>query len=651
MAGLIPQAFIDDLLHRADIVDVIDKRVSLKKQGKNYGACCPFHQEKTPSFSVQPEKQFYYCFGCGAGGNAIGFIMNFDQVEFPQAVEVLAKDNGMEVPREESKAESKRHSENAGLLAVTEDASKFYQQQIRKHENKNAAVNYLKERGLSGEIARDFCVGYAPPGWDNLLKAVGTDGKQQMALLKAGLVVERDRDKDTEKTKGKRENDSPYYDRFRHRIIFPIRDSRGRTIAFGGRVLDESKPKYLNSPETPIFHKGAELYGLYEAKKSVSKLNRILIVEGYMDVIALAQMGIRNAVATLGTATSERHLLKLFRLVPEVGFCFDGDAAGRKAAWRALENSIPQMEDGRQIKFLFLDEGEDPDTLVRKIGEQAFNQQIDEATSLEQFFFDKLSQGIDVKTIEGKARLSNLAKPLIKKFPRGVYGQLMLDRLSNTLGLGNESLEQLFKDQPDVAAESASIPPGYPEAGYDSAPQERNDGGFSRPSFSRQSASNNSKNSSNLGTYRKPASLKAIELLLRNPEIALSITEDLAPLHTAEDESRKLLLSLIEMVKRDPSTETYTMLGYCYGSSLGNQLTRLFKGEKITPQEGIEEEFKQILDSILSDISKKLEKMRLKRELADRFQSSQDIQEDIPPISDEPPGYLADQAQDDGPIE
>lgn len=642
MAGLIPQAFIDDLLHRADIVDVIDKRVSLKKQGKNYGACCPFHQEKTPSFSVQPEKQFYYCFGCGAGGNAIGFIMNFDQLDFPQAVEVLARDNGMEVPREESKAESRRQSENAGLLAITEQASKFYQLQIRKHENKNAAVSYLKDRGLSGEIARDFGIGYAPPGWDNLLNAVGTDGKQEIALFKSGLIVEREKKNDSN-TKEHDAKRSPYYDRFRHRITFPIRDSRGRTIAFGGRVLDESKPKYLNSPESPIFHKGAELYGLYEAKKTGGKLKRILIVEGYMDVIALAQMGIRNAVATLGTATSERHLQKLFRLVPEVVFCFDGDEAGRTAAWRALETSIPLLEDGRQIKFLFLDEGEDPDTLVRKIGEEAFNQQVDDATSLEQFFFDKLSHGIDIKSIEGKARLSKLAKPLIKKFPRGVYGQLMLDRLSETLGLGNESLEQLFQDQPQPSPEAQQTPPAYADAPYDSGARDSGESNYGGERSPRKGNSQGKSTASNLGTYRKSASLKAIELLLRNPEIALSIEQDLSPLNAAQDENRKLLLSLIEMVKRDPDTETYAMMGYCYSSNLGSQLTRLIKGEKITPQEGVEEEFKQIIDSILSDIKFELEKIRLKQHLADRFQLKPSDENDIPPPSEEPPVHEPDE--------
>ena len=284
MAGLIPQTFIDDLLNRTDIVEVIDKRVALKKTGKNYTACCPFHQEKTPSFSVQPDRQFYYCFGCGAGGNAIGFVMNFDQLDFPLAVETLAKDVGLEVPKDETPTHRKRQSETIKMVEVLEDASKFYQYQLRHHEHKKDAVDYLKSRGVSGKIAKEFCLGYAPPGWDNLLKAIGSDSKQQRVLLKAGLVIEKDQQKPSDNDTAD-ESGAHYYDRFRNRIMFPIRDSRGRTVAFGGRVLGEDKPKYLNSPETTVFHKGSELYGLFESKKSGTRFNRLLLVEGYMDVM------------------------------------------------------------------------------------------------------------------------------------------------------------------------------------------------------------------------------------------------------------------------------------------------------------------------------------------------------------------------------
>jgi DNA primase len=614
MAGLIPQTFIDDLLSRADIVEVVDKRVTLKKSGKNYSACCPFHKEKTPSFSVQPERQFYYCFGCGAGGNAIGFIMNFDQTDFPQAVESLARDNGMEVPREENAAATRRQSENSKLFEVLEEASKFYCQQLRRHEQRKSAVDYLKARGVSGEIARDFCIGYAAPGWDNLLKAIAGDANEQKSLLKAGMVIE----KEPRKASGSENTNTElarYYDRFRDRIIFPIRDSRGRTIAFGGRVLGDDKPKYLNSPETTVFHKGAELYGLFEAKKANNKLKRILIVEGYMDVIALAQMGIRNSVATLGTATSDRHLIRLFRLVPQVVFCFDGDNAGRAAAWRALEASLSEMQDGRQVKFLFLPEGEDPDTLVRKIGEAAFNLLIEKATPLEQFFFDKLSEGLDIRTIEGRARLSNVAKPLIAKFPKGIYGQLMLDKLSETLGVASESLDKLI-DSHSKQAKGSSAPPSPADSKpmTEDAPYEPGFDQSANPS-SKSWPSNPKPTSSNLNVYRKPAAVKAIELLMQNPEVVLSITADLSPLHSAGDEGRQLLLSLIDMVRRDPETDTPTLLGYCSGSPFGNQITRL-KSENITPIEGLEQEFLQILDKILSDVVKKLESQKRREALA-----------------------------------
>lgn len=627
MAGLIPQTFIDDLLSRADIVEVIDRRVSLKKSGKNYSACCPFHKEKTPSFSVQPEKQFYYCFGCGAGGNAIGFIMNFDQMDFPQAVESLARDNGMEVPREESAAATRRQSENSKLFAILEEASKFYRHQLRHHAQRKSAVDYLKARGVSGEVARDFALGYAPPGWDNLLKSVSSEAAQQQVLLKAGMVIEKE-SKNSDGGDTANSEQARYYDRFRDRIMFPIRDTRGRTIAFGGRVLGDDKPKYLNSPETAVFHKGAELYGLFEAKKSSNKLKRILIVEGYMDVIALAQMGIRNSVATLGTATSARHLTRLFRLVPEVVFCFDGDDAGRTAAWRALEASLPEMQDGRQVKFLFLPEGEDPDTLVRAIGEEAFNALIENATPLEQFFFDKLSEGLDIKTIEGRARLSNVAKPLIGKFPKGIYGQLMLDKLSETLGVASESLDRLIESQappaplPDSEPTQSNAMPDIPPYGEQAS---RSDSTWSpRPKAS----------GSNLNVYRKPAAVKAIELLLQNPEVALAITQDLSPLHSAGDEGRQLLLSLIEMVKRDPDTDVPTLLGYCSGSPFGNQVTRL-KSENITPIEGLEQEFLQILDKILSDVVKKLESQKRRETLSKLAEPRQR------PDGEEPPDTTA----------
>ena len=346
MAGLIPQNFIDDLLDRVDIVEVIDKRVSLKKAGKNYSACCPFHDEKTPSFSVNPDKQFYYCFGCGAGGNSIGFVMDYENIDFPAAVETLANMAGLEVPHEESSpSSSQRHQQEknkkASLYDTLQWVTKFYQTQLRSHRDKDKAIDYLKDRGLSGEIARDFCIGYAPAGWDNLLKAAkNTEASMTEQLDATGMLIKKD--------------NGDYYDRFRERVIFPIRDNRGRIIAFGGRVLNDDKPKYLNSPETAIFHKQRELFGLFEARKANRQLDYLLMVEGYMDVVSLAQFGITHAVATLGTASSVFHLEKIFRHTSKLVVCFDGDEAGKKAAARLLETALPIMQDGaRNLLFIF----------------------------------------------------------------------------------------------------------------------------------------------------------------------------------------------------------------------------------------------------------------------------------------------------------
>ena len=400
MAGRIPQAFLDDLLERVDIVEVIDRRVKLRKSGKNYTARCPFHEEKTPSFSVNPDKQFYYCFGCGAGGNALGFLMDYENLDFPRAVEALAGSAGLEVPREPTRGaqdDPEREQSNKALYALMEEVATYYRRQLRQHPQASRAVTYLKQRGLTGEIAKQFDLGFAPPGWDNLLKALGNTPAQQTLLKDSGMLVENE--------------DGKLYDRFRDRVVFPIRDQRGRVVAFGGRVLGDDKPKYLNSPETGIFHKGRELYGLFQARQANRKLERLLVVEGYMDVIALAQHGISNATATLGTATSKTHLERIYRLCPEVVFCFDGDEAGRKAAVRALEAALPCMEDGRQARFLFLPEGEDPDTMVRGGGAEHFQELVRNAMPLEQFLFESVAEGLDTSSMDGKARLSKQALP------------------------------------------------------------------------------------------------------------------------------------------------------------------------------------------------------------------------------------------------
>jgi DNA primase len=409
MGGLIPDSFIEELLGRIDIVEIIERRVPLKRAGREFQACCPFHDEKTPSFTVSPQKQFYHCFGCSAHGSAIGFMMNFEGLEFVDAVEDLAHHVGLEVPREASRAARP----STDLYEILESAAVFYQEQLK---NSPEAVAYLKKRGLSGEVSKTFGIGFAPAGWDKLINHLGTDDKHVGRLKRAGMLSE-----------GK----SGDYDKFRHRIMFPIHDRRGRVIGFGGRALDEDGPKYLNSPETELFHKGRELYGLFLARKSQAKLDRILVVEGYMDVVALAQFGFENCVATLGTATTGDQAELLFRAADEVIYCFDGDRAGRKAAWRALEATLPRLREGRQARFLFLPEGEDPDSMVRKEGAEAFSEQLDQAQALSEFFFDHFTQAVDMESIDGRARLVEQAKPLMDGIPQGVFQDMMFGRLES----------------------------------------------------------------------------------------------------------------------------------------------------------------------------------------------------------------------------
>ncbi|MGD8843266.1 MAG: DNA primase, partial [Gammaproteobacteria bacterium] len=426
MAGRIPQSFIDELLNRVDIVDVIEQRVPLKKAGREFQACCPFHNEKTPSFTVSPGKQFYHCFGCGAHGSAVGFLMDYENLSFPEAIEELARSVGMEVPHEAA-ASARTQEQRHDHYSLLEAADRFYREQLRHHPQAGRAIDYLKARGLSGQVAQTFGLGYAPPGWDSLFKHLGDPGSRNLAV-ELGLLVQKD--------------DGGAYDRFRDRIMFPIRDRRGRCIGFGGRVLGDEKPKYMNSPESPVFHKGSELYGLFEARKAGQKLERLLVVEGYMDVVALAQFGLTNAVATLGTSTTPEHLERLFRTVSEVVFCFDGDAAGRGAAWRALENALPVLRDGREARFLFLPEGEDPDTLVRRIGADAFCQQTVDSVPLSKYFFESLCAQVDTGSVDGKARLVELAKPLLKRLPDSVFRDLMMESLSELSGLKVAQLRQ-----------------------------------------------------------------------------------------------------------------------------------------------------------------------------------------------------------------
>ena len=424
MSGRIPKPFIDELIARADIAEIIAARVELKRAGREFKALCPFHGEKTPSFTISPEKGFFHCFGCGAHGTALGFLMDYENLSFVEAVEALAEIVGLEVPREAGPAEPRERY--AELFAVLAEADQIFRQRLKESP---AAIDYLKFRGIDGPTAARFSMGFAPDAWDTLRSALGGSDEGQL-LLQAGLLIENEN--------GRR------YDRFRNRIMFPIRDHRGRIIGFGGRALGDGEPKYLNSPETPVFHKGQALYGLYEARQSRTNLNRLVVVEGYLDVASLAQHGIPYAVATQGTATTKDHVLKLTRLASRVVFCFDGDRAGRAAAWRAMETVLPHARGNAEFSFLFLPDGEDPDSLVRQEGAGAFEQRLDQADSLATFLVKELAAQVDSRTVDGRARLAELARPLVARVPEGVYRDLLLEALAESVGLSPPRLAQLL---------------------------------------------------------------------------------------------------------------------------------------------------------------------------------------------------------------
>jgi DNA primase len=549
MPGKIPNSFIDDLLNRVDIVDVINRRVPLKKAGREFHACCPFHDEKTPSFTVSPQKQFYHCFGCGAHGSAIGFLMEYDNLGFVEAVEELAGTAGLEVPREDGEAQG---PDLRPLYRTMEEASCFYQHQLRHHPRAPAAIDYLKSRGLTGEIAARFQIGFAPPGWDNLLESLGQDQQAVRRLLECGLIIEQE---------GKR------YDRFRNRILFPIHDTRGRVIGFGGRVLGDDKPKYLNSPETPLFHKGRELYGLFEARKAGGKITRLLVVEGYMDVVALAQYGFLNAVATLGTATTQDHLELIFRTCSEVIFCFDGDRAGRDAGWKALQTTLPVMRDGREVRFLFLPEGEDPDSLVRKEGREGLDRRLDRALPLSEFLFQQLSSQVKMETIDGRAHLAELAKPLLSRLPTGLFRRMMYQHLERLLGIRDGQLDR---------------------------------GGHRDPKSVTQSQI-----SGDAFKSRRPTPIRlAIALLLDNPQLADVAQQVDDSWREWDTTGTKLLSQLLETIQSQPSLNKAALLERWRDSEHFAHLNKLAKYTFDLPEMDQETELRDALVKLNSQYRK-----------------------------------------------
>jgi len=528
MAGRIPSAFIDDLLQRVDIVEVIDKHVPLKKTGREYTACCPFHNEKTPSFTVSQAKQFYHCFGCGQHGSAIGFLMEYEHLDFIDAVEELARMIGVEVPYESKQAAPEvRHSqkqEQASWFDLMARCDRFYRQQLRQHPQANVAVDYLKARGLTGEIAARFNIGFAPPGWDSLTTAMGKEN--EAALFTLGMLIKKD--------------GGGIYDRFRNRVMFPIRDSRGRVMGFGGRVLSkEDTPKYLNSPETPLFHKGQELYGLYEARQALRHIPRLLVVEGYMDVVALAQFDIAYAVATLGTATTAEHLQRLFRLTEEVIFCFDGDRAGRDAAWRALEQTLPAIQEGRTIRFMFLPDGDDPDSLVRKIGKDAFELLVTQAQPLSEYFFSALQKQADLSRQEGRAKLVDLAGPLLVRMPKGNLRSMLLNELGQLARMDLATMHIKMEQESTTTTASQRKP-------------------------------------TTVASQRVAPSLvrKALSILLYAPEQAAHVTnrERFSGLDIPGIE---LLADLLETLEKNPTLNTAAILERWRDTDEGKQLAKL----------------------------------------------------------------------------
>ena len=559
MPGKIPPTFIDELIARVDIVELIDSRVPLIKKGREFSACCPFHHEKTPSFTVSPTKQFYHCFGCGAHGTAIGFLMEYENMPFPEAIEELAAKAGVEVPRE---SDDGRPSENlTPLFSLMNRVDEWYRKQLKEHPQKGAAVKYLKQRGVSGEIAANYGLGFAPDGWSNLLDSIGRDTETIKELIRTGMAISKD--------------GGGHYDRFRNRIMFPIHDSRGRTIGFGGRVLGDDKPKYLNSPESPLFHKGRELYGLYQARKNVRTLNHIIVVEGYMDVVALAQFGIRYCVATLGTATTTDHLNQLFRTVTKVIFCFDGDRDGRDAAVKAMDNAIPLLRDGREILFMFLPDGEDPDSLVRGEGTAKFEKRVESATPLSQFFFTNLENQVDVSSIDGRARLVSLARPKLSLLPAGIFREMMFKQLSNLVEMDEDTISSHLLDRDE------SVPPQR----IKQREQQK-----SRKALPRTGA-------------QGPSPVRiSLSILLNNPHLISTITElnsTLNRLKKVESAGIDLLTSVIALLIEFPELSSAALLERWRGSENEDLLNKVAEWNSSIPESGVQQELNGALQSLL----------------------------------------------------
>jgi DNA primase len=578
MAGRIPQHFIDELIARADIVELIGSRVPLKKAGKEFKACCPFHGEKTPSFHVVPDKQFYHCFGCGVHGTAITFLMDHDHLSFVEAVEDLAARVGLEVPREEQPG-ARQPPPSESLFTLLDKTAELYRRELKDSER---GKEYFKKRGLTGDTAARFALGYAPDAWDTVLQQFGASEADRLKLLQVGLVIERER---------KAGVNPGYYDRFRDRVMFPIRDARGRTIGFGGRVLDKGEPKYMNSPETELFHKGQELYGLYEARQASRTLTRLLIVEGYMDVVRLHQAGITYAVATLGTATTPEHLKRVFKICQEVIFCFDGDRAGRAAAWRALENSLSQVLEGRQIRFLFLPDGHDPDSLVGAEGREAFEARVGNAEALLDYLIRHLKEQNDMASRDGRGRFQEMAKSYLARIPEGAYQEQLLTAINREAKI----------DTGLLAARQASA---------------SRSGGSSRP----------------MSVGRKNLVRQAVQLLVHYPRIADKV-RDLSALASLQRPGISLIVQLVEELHDQPCDKTAVLLERWRGRPDVEHLEKLAAMELYIADEAAAA---QELSGALERLLKEEEGQRRYDELVRRHK--QDGSASAPEADIDPPG-------------
>ena len=541
--GRIPQHFIDELIARTDIVELIGARVPLKKSGREFKACCPFHAEKTPSFWVSPDKQFYHCFGCGKHGTALGFLMDHDHLGFREAVEELATRLGVEVPHEGGAERSAPHADEP-LYELLARVARFYTEQLPREAR---AREYLAKRGLTAATLERFAIGYAPNSWNELLRRFGTGDAERKRLADAGLIVERER--------GSAREGERYYDRFRDRVMFPIRDARGRVIAFGGRVIDAGEPKYLNSPETVLFHKGHELYALYEARRARRTLDRLIVVEGYMDAVSLHQSGIDYAVATLGTATTAEHFRRIFRVVPTVVFAFDGDRAGRAAAWRALQQALPEAREGREIRFLFLPQGHDPDTLIAAEGPAAFEERLAAAVPLSEYLVRELSEQSELGSADGRARFAEQARPLFARVPAGVYRELLLERLAEVVRLSPARLEALWTQGPTGAALAPAA----------SAPARR--ATTARPARA---------------AGRGSLVRQAIVRLLHYPTIALEVSAvERTGLDASEEPGAALLRELLDNLREQPAQIPAQVIQRWMGHKDGETLQKLLERDEV----------------------------------------------------------------------